>query len=182
MTIGSAILVSIALSIDTFAVSMSGSVSMGRLRLAKVAGVALSLAFVQTVFLLGGYYAGDAVARLIEKWGRYLGFAMLLYVGVDMIVEAVRNKEESQDFSGAWKILVAAVATSIDAVAVGASFGLSLVPAGELWLTAGVTFAATVIFAVSGMFCGSAVGRAFGRPAKIVAGIVLIAIGLEILL
>jgi len=173
----------IALSIDSFAVSMSGAVSMGRLQLPKVAKASLTLAVVQTVFFLGGFFAGEAVGNWVEKWGSYIGFALLLFVGFDMTREAMNDKDEApRDFSGSWKIIIAAVATSIDAVAVGASFGLAQVTPEDVYLTAFSTFIATVLFALAGMFSGSAVGRRFGRPAKIAAGIVLLAIGVNILL
>jgi len=182
MSIISIILLAIALSVDSLAVSMSGAVSMGRLRAGKVAEVTLSLAFIQTAFLLGGYFAGEAVSTWISKWGSWIGFGLLMYVGGEMIIEAIRGSEEDQrDFGSPWKIIVAAVATSIDAVAVGASFGLTQLCSTDLWATALMTFIATILFAGAGMFCGSAIGRKFGRPAGLCAGIVLIVIGIQLL-
>lgn len=182
MTFIEIILMAAALSIDSFAVSMSGAVSVGKLQFQKVAKVSICLAVVQTAFFLGGFFAGEVVGNWVETWGTYIGFGLLLYVGLDMIREAMKADEGERDFSGAWKIIVAAVATSIDAVAVGASFGLAGFASADVFYTAAATFIATIAFAVAGMFSGSVVGRRFGKPAKVAAGVVLIAIGVNILL
>jgi len=182
MTFFEIILMAAALSIDSFAVSMSGAVSMGKLQFQKIAKVSICLAVVQTAFFLGGFFAGGVIGNWVETWGTYIGFGLLLFVGFDMIKEAMKGDEGERDFSGSWKIIIAAVATSIDAIAVGASFGLAKFASADVFYTAVATFIATIAFAVAGMLSGSAVGRRFGKPAKVVAGIVLLAIGINILL
>lgn len=185
--IGKAIAIAIALSVDSMAVSLSGSVSLGKLDWKKISCVALILALVQTLLLCAGYFAGDGISVLVSKYGPWIGFALLLYVGGSMIYEALKETKCSceageaaaqKDFGSAWKIIVAAFATSIDAMATGGSFGLCGMRGAELGTIAAFTFLATVIFAVLGMLCGVRIGCRFGRPAKIVAGIVLIIIGL----
>lgn len=183
MTILEIILLAIALSIDSLAVSFSGAVSMGRLDWKKTAEISLVLAIVQTGFFAGGYYAGDAVSSLIQEFGKYLGFSILLVMGIRMIRESHDEKaEENVDFSSFWRIILAGVATSIDAVAVGASFGLTALPVHDFTITAIATFIATVIFAVLGMCCGSIVGQKWNKASKLAAGIVLILIGIRIML
>lgn len=183
MTIIEIILLAVALSIDSLAVSFSGAVSMGRLDWKKVVEVSLVLAIVQTGFFIGGYYAGDAVSSLIQEFGKYLGFSILLYLGIKMIRESHDDRdEESKDFSSIGRILAAGVATSIDAVAVGASFGLTGIVSRDFYITSAATFIATVVFAVLGMCCGSFIGRKWNKASKLAAGIVLIVIGIRILL
>lgn len=183
MSILEIILLAIALSIDSLAVSFSGAVSMGRLDWKKTTEVSLVLAIVQTGFFAGGYYAGDAVSTLIQEFGKYLGFSILLVLGIKMIRESHDEKsEENIDFSSLWRIILAGVATSIDAVAVGASFGLTALPVRDFTITAAATFIATVIFAVLGMYGGSFIGRKWNKASKLAAGIVLIAIGVRIML
>lgn len=178
-----AFIIAVALSVDSMAVSLSGSVSMGRIVWSKICKVALILAIVQTVLLGGGYFAGERISSFVSEWGPWIGLVLLLYVGGSMLVEAIRGGEDEQkDFGSIWKILLAALATSIDAFASGGSFGLTLMPIGEFLTIALMTFLATVAFAVLGMVCGSALGRKLGRPAKVAAGIVLIAIGVGIVL
>jgi len=210
--IGKAIVIAIALSVDSMAVSLSGSVSLGKLDWKKISCVALILALVQTLLLCAGYFAGEGISVFVSKYGPWIGFAVLLYVGGSMIYEALKEArccradgesaaeqgaegpgakgqategpgaEEQKDFGSAWKIIVAAIATSIDAMATGASFGLCGMEGIELSVIATFTFLATIVFAVLGMLCGYKIGCRFGRPAKIVAGIVLILIGLELLI
>lgn len=183
MSILEIILLAVALSIDSLAVSFSGAVSMGRLDWKKTANVSLVLAIVQTGFFAGGYYAGDAVSTLIQEFGKYLGFSILLVLGIKMIRESHDEKsEENIDFSSFWRIILAGVATSIDAVAVGASFGLTALPVRDFTTTAIATFIATVVFAVLGMCCGSFVGQKWNKASKLAAGIVLIAISVRIML
>lgn len=180
MSIIEIILLAVALSIDSMAVSLSGSVSMGRLNLRKTAEVSLTLAAVQTLLLCAGYAAGEFVSIFVDKYGKWIGLAMLLVVGADMIREALAERqEEERDLSGIGRIIVAAIATSIDAAVSGASFGLENMPLGEISSIAIATFIATVAFAAAGMCCGAAIGRKFGRPAKVIAGIVLIVIGIR---
>lgn len=178
--IGKAILVAMALSVDSMAVSLSGSVSMGRPGWKKTASVALVLAVVQTVLLVAGYCAGEGVSVLICKYGPPTGFAMLLYVGASMIADAFKSEKE-KDFGSVRKIFIAAVATSIDAMAAGCSFGLCNMPHKESATIAAFTFAATALFSVLGLVCGSRLGERFGKPAQIAAGLVLVAIGIELL-
>lgn len=183
MSIIEIILLAAALSIDSMAVSLSGSVSMGRPNWRKIAEVSLILAMVQTLLLGIGYAAGEIVSVFVDKYGKWIGLAMLLTVGIDMIREAIADKlEEERDFSGIGRILMAAIATSIDAAASGASFGLEKMPLGVISSIALATFIATVAFAATGMCCGAAIGRKYGRPARIIAGIVLIVIGIRLVL
>lgn len=183
MTIIEIILLAIALSIDSLAVSFSGAVSTGRMDWKKTAEVSLVLAIVQTGFFAGGYYAGEAVSSLIQEFGKYLGFSILLVLGIKMIRESHEGKaEENQDFSSLWRIFIAGVATSIDAVAVGASFGLTSLPAHDFAITATATFIATALFSVLGICCGSFIGRKWNKASRLAAGIVLILIGIRIML
>lgn len=183
MSIIEIILLAVALSIDSLAVSFSGAVTMGSLNWRKVAEVSLILAIVQTGFFMGGYYAGDAVSSIIQEFGKYLGFSILLCLGIKMIRESHdKTEEESLDFSSLWRIVIAGVATSIDAVAVGASFGLTAVCSRDFYITAIITFIATVLFSVLGMCCGTYIGRKWNKASKLVAGIVLIIIGVRIML
>ena len=183
MSIIEIILLAAALSIDSMAVSLSGSVSMGRPNWRKIAEVSLILAMVQTLLLGIGYAAGEFVSVFVDKYGKWIGLAMLLTVGFDMIREAIADKqEEERDFSGIGRILMAAIATSIDAAASGASFGLEKMPLGVISSIALATFIATVAFAATGMCCGAVIGRKYGRPARIIAGIVLIVIGIRLVL
>lgn len=184
MTIIEIILIAVALSVDSFAVSMSGSVSLGTLDWKKACRVACGLALIQTVFLCGGLFFGKTIGVLVSQWGRYIGFSILLCLGINMIREShkTEEEEESRDLSSLARIFSAGVATSIDAVAAGASLGLSGISKADVWFLSAATAVATALFCVGGMVCGIAIGRKFGQKSKFAAGIVLIAIGIRILL
>lgn len=185
MGTGEIILLAMALSVDSLAVSMSGSVTLGKLKFGNVGIVVLTLGTIQTIFFLCGFYAGEVVSNWIEKFGPYVGFCLLLYVAGGMIRESLSKdvSVEKRDFSSIWKIILAAIATSIDAVAVGASMGLSGTVSGkEVCSISVATFIATVLFATAGMFCGCKIGTKFGKPAGLVAGIVLLIIGIGLLI
>lgn len=182
MTIIEIILIAIALSVDSFAVSMSGSVSLGTLDWKKVCKVACGLALIQTTFLCGGLFFGTTIGALVTEWGRYLAFAILLYLGITMIRESHKEGDDERDLSSLGRIFSAGVATSIDAVAAGASFGLSGISKPDVWVLSTATLIATALFSTGGMVCGVAIGRKFGQKSKFAAGIVLIIIGIRIIL
>lgn len=184
MYIWEIVLLSLSLSVDSLVVSISGSVSLGRLRFSRVIYVAAVFAIVQAGLLFFGWLAGVAVAALIHKIAHTIGFVILLYLGGSAIWSAVNSTEDNGRVSlqGIWHLSVAAVATSIDAFAVGASLAMSEVSNDDIAvLVAGVgavTFAASAF----GVRCGSFIGRKFGRPAKLAGGLVLILIGIKLVL
>lgn len=182
MTIIEIILLAIALSVDSFAVSLSGSVSVGSLNWKKVSKVACGLALIQTVFLCGGLFFGTTIGVLVTEWGKYLAFAILLYLGITMMRESHKSEDDERDLSSLGRIFTAGVATSIDAVAAGASIGLSGISGTDSCFLYSATLLATALFSTLGMVCGTAIGRKFGHKSKFAAGIVLIIIGIRIIL
>ncbi|MBQ5983923.1 MAG: manganese efflux pump [Bacteroidales bacterium] len=184
------ILAGLSLSADCFAVSLCSSVTVDLVRARrKVWKVAAVFAVIQTSFLLAGWGA----ATLFADWlslhfdrfstvARWAGFLLLLYVGGMMILDAVRGETGHFSLSGLRGIILGGVATSIDALSVGISFGL----AGQEWtdiLPDSISvFIFTALAVVAGMLSGSAAGTRFGSPVRIAGGIILIALGIHILL
>ena len=161
MDIWEIVLLSLSLSVDSLVVSISGSVSLGRLRLSRVIYVAAVFAIIQAGLLFLGWLAGVAVATLIHRIAHATGFIILLYLGGSAIWSALNPSGEGGKVSlqGIWHLSIAALATSIDAFAV-------------------VTMAASAF----GVRFGALAGRKFGRPAKLAGGIVLILIGVKLIL
>ena len=158
----------------------------------KVLQIALVFAFVQTLLMLVGWLFGDLFVGFIHKAARLIGFLLLLYVGGSMILEGIKGKEEPRDLNGMRNIIIGAVATSIDALAVGVSMSLGQVGQDPMAVDHALivntmiadhvaVFIVTMLSVFAGMFGGYRVGRRFGRPAEIVGGIVLIGIGVGIL-
>ena len=169
MGLAELVLLAIGLSMDAFAVSICKGLGMKRINL-KVA-VILGLFF-------GGFQAGMPVI------GWALGSQFMGIIGGKMLWEAFTEDENEGDGKDAEKIdlgeyLILAIATSIDALAVGISFAalsVDIVPAVSL---IGIT---TFVFSVAGVAIGHTFGARYEKPATIVGGVVLVLIGLKILL
>ena len=112
------ILLSASLCADCFAVALCASVSMKNVRWTEVLRIALIFAVIQTSFLAAGWAFGDFISRYIMKIVKYVGMALLIFVGSSMIREAFSD-EEPHSLTGFRNIVLAGVADSIDALAVG---------------------------------------------------------------
>lgn len=173
MGIIESLLTAISLCADCFAVSLCSSITIKNINWKNVGIVALSFAIIQALLLLVGYLFGNALSGLVSKVSHIIGFVLLLYVGISMIVEGFRGKEEVRDLNGARNIILGGIATSIDALAVGVSESMAgQTTAGFLPLFIAV-FAVTFISVVAGIFGGRTLGRRFGRAAEIAGGTVL---------
>ena len=173
------ILLSASLCADCFAVALCASVSMKKVSLAEVLKIALIFAVIQTSFLFIGWAFGDFIARYVIKFVRYIGMGLLVFVGGSMIKEAF-SEEESQNLTGLRNIVIAGVADSIDALAVGIS--MSMAGRGLTGMTMPIVavFVITALSVIIGIKGGSVIGYRAGRPAAVAGGIVLILLGINI--
>ena len=128
-----------------------------------------------------GYFLGSQFEQYITAVDHWIAFGLLFLIGANMIREAVWGKEEQQNNSAMdfKTMLLLAVATSIDALAVGISFACIQVKIWSSILIIGLT---TFLFSVLGVKIGNVFGSKFEKSAGIVGGIILILIGLKILL
>ena len=175
-----AILIAVSLCADCFAVSLCSGVRAPHLHRDALLGTALLFALVQTAFLLVGWAMGSAVAGLVQSVGPFIGFLLLLYVGGTMLLEGIRNVAEAFSVDSWWHIFLGGIATSIDALAVGASQSLSGQDFRGLVPLAVSVFAVTALSVVLGLLGGGRIGAAYGRRAEIAGGLVLIAIGISL--
>lgn len=183
MTYWEIVLVALTLSVDTLAVTVSGSLTLRQAPRGRILGVALAFGLIQSALLFVGWACGASVMSLIYSVAGWLGFALLLYIGGSMILGALRREErKAANLDGFTAILLAGVATSIDASAVGLSYAMASIAMPTLYASLAVTFLVTAIVALTGIFGGCRIGCRFGRPAQIVGGIVLIVIGFRVLL
>lgn len=181
MTFLELLLTAIGLSMDAFSVSVCKGLTTRRFswRIALTCGLWFGL--FQALMPVIGYFLGSQFARYIEVIDHWIAFGLLFLIGANMIREAIWGQEDhghngTLDFKG---MFLLAVATSIDALAVGVSFACIQV---ELWssvLAIGIT---TFLFSVLGVKIGNLFGSKFEKPAGIIGGIILIIIGLKILL
>ena len=186
----SAILLGISLCADCFAVALCSSFTLPREEVRrKVWTIAAVFAVIQTGLFLVGWGVGTFATELIseyvghfEKVAHAIGFLLLLYVGGAMFLDGIRSKSDHLNLSGFKGIALGGVATSIDATAVGLSMSMDEAPWTEIWPIAVSIFVFTVLSVIVGMLCGSFIGRKLGYSARIVGGLVLIGLGINILL
>ena len=175
------LLLAVALSMDAFAVSLGlGAKHGGRvLPLAIRAGSFFGL--FQALMPLIGFYAGAGMLRYIEHVDHWFAFILLALIGGKMIYESLSRKGGGQDLAMLTNraMLVLAIATSIDSLAVGITLSIfDLAPLVSI-LIIGVT---TFLFSFAGIYIGHATGTVLKSKAELLGGFILIAIGIRILI
>ncbi len=176
------ILVAVSLCADCLAVSLCSGVTLRDMRWKRVLGVALAFAVIQAGLLLAGWAFGGLFAGAVQKVSHVIGFLLLLYIGVSMLVEGIRGGEEVRNLDGLRNVVLGGLATSIDALGVGVATSMEDVSwSGFLPLLISV-FVVTALTVVIGLRGGSAIGERFGRWAEVIGGVVLIGIGISFLL
>ena len=175
------LLIAIGLSMDAFSVSICKGLTTKKFswRMALVCG--LWFGFFQALMPIIGYYLGAQFQEMIEAYDHWIAFGLLFLIGANMIREAVWGKEEDENNAAldVKTMFLLAIATSIDALAVGVSFACIRV---KLWSSVIVIGLTTFAFSVLGVKIGNVFGSKYERSASIVGGIILILIGLKILL
>lgn len=174
-------LLGVSLAMDAFAVSITTGITLKDLRWKHALKVGLFFGGFQFLMPLIGYLAGSTFVRYIESVDHWIAFGLLAFIGGKMVYECIRPGEEEQvaNPTATGKLLVLAVATSIDALAVGITFAfleVSILPA--------VCFIAATTFLLSciGVKVGNLCGTRFQSKAELLGGIILILLGLKILL
>lgn len=173
-------LLALALSVDSFVVSMGGSVTLGHPTTGKVLRLSASFGIIQALFLFAGWVAGDFFYGHLQNVAAFIGVALLVYVGLNMIWGAFSGKDEKVNLDGAKNIIISAAATSIDALAVGVSMAMASTAIMEILVTCVFTLIITSVCCVAGIFCGSALGRRFGKWAVVGGGVVLLGFAVRI--
>ena len=180
MTIFELIVIAVGLSMDAFAVSICKGLSVRRLRPRHNIICGLYFGGFQALMPVLGWLLGRQFEALIKNVDHWIAFVLLALIGANMSREAVKNEEENLNDSFSPKtMLPLAVATSIDALAVGVTFAfldVMIVPAVSI---IGVT---TFIFSAAGVKIGNVFGAKYKSKAELVGGIVLVAMGIKILI
>lgn len=182
MDIITLLLLAVGLSMDAFAVAISNGITQQKntLKTALFSGLAFGL--FQGLMPLIGYWAGFMFSDIIEKYDHIIALVLLAFIGIKMIVESVdeilhpKTETNLQDIS--LKLLFTqAVATSIDALAVGVSFAAIKV---NIFFAVSFIAVTTFIFSFLGVMIGKGVGKKLKEKAGIAGGIILCAIGIKI--
>ena len=183
------LLLAIGLSMDAFAVSVCKGLAMQRLRLRECVICGVWFGGFQALMPFLGYLLGSRFERYITAISSWVAFVLLCAIGLNMLREALTKDEEAPSAGLDFKtMLIMAVATSIDALAVGITFAcvpLRLISAGALANTAlgvciiGIT---TFLLSCAGVKIGNVFGTRWKSRAELAGGIILILIGAKILL
>lgn len=178
------LLTAVGLSMDAFAVAMCKGLDMQRLNGKHAVVIGLFFGGFQALMPLIGYLLGTQFAHLISSVDHWVVFALLAFIGVRMIWEAARGGEDETacQCGGALnlrELTVLALATSIDALAVGISFAFLNVRIVPSVLTIGVT---TFLLSMLGVAIGCKFGAKYKSKATTAGGVILVLIGAKILL
>ena len=177
-------LIGVGLSMDAFAVSVCKGLAMKKVNKKQAVVIGLYFGGFQALMPFLGWLLGIRFQKYIVSVDHWIAFVLLVFIGGKMVVEAVREKGEKEigemDLPLNHKeMLVLAVATSIDALAVGITFAFLDVPIAEAVIIIGCT---TFVLSILGVVVGNYFGSRYKKKAEITGGIILILMGLKILL
>ena len=168
---------------DAFAVSVCKGLGMHRVNYAHALVIALFFGVFQGLMPVIGWLVGNAFAVYVTAVDHWIAFALLAFVGGKMLWDAFHDEGEEDesvaDRLDLCELFMLAIATSIDALAVGISFSFLQIDIVVAALIIGCT---TFVLSLVGVVVGNRFGARFEKPSQIAGGIVLIAIGLKILL
>ena len=183
MGFGELALLAVGVSMDAFAVSICKGLAMKRATLGGMATVGGWFGGFQALMPLIGFFLGSLFAAAIEAFDHWVAFGLLAIIGVNMLREAFGGEDECeccQADLGFKTMFVMAVATSIDALAIG--IGLAMTPGVNIWLAIGLIGIITFAMCCIGVKIGSIFGSKFEKNAQIAGGVILIGLGIKILL
>ena len=173
--------VALGLSFDTFALSLSFGVVKNKIVFWQAVRVAMVMAIFQAGFLVTGYFLGSVISDFIKTADHWVALILLSFLGIRMIIEGIRRKEdeEARDYTKPLTLVATAIGTSIDAFAVGISFALLEI---KIWVSGILIGAVTFLSSMTAIRIGKSAGKKLGRNVEIIGGLILIAIGLKIFL
>ncbi|MCL2790163.1 MAG: manganese efflux pump MntP family protein [Desulfobulbus sp.] len=182
MDAASLVAVALALSMDAFAVSLAAGATLHPLTFRPCFRLAFHFGLFQAIMPIMGWLAGITVQPLVAAWSHWVAFLLLASIGGRMMYTALNGEKkgaQTVDPSRGLTMVALAVATSIDALAVGLTLAMLKV---AIWIPALVIGLVTSGCAVAGLFLGARAGQRWGRWVEVAGGAILIGIGLKILL
>ncbi|MCL2040210.1 MAG: manganese efflux pump MntP family protein [Bacteroidetes bacterium] len=178
LSIFNVLLIAVSLSADSFAIALAIGSFFTTITKKEVAKLISAFMIAHFIMLLIGWYAGNIIVDYIDALSHWIILLFLGFVGIKLIYEAVKNKDEleiKKDFFRYRNILTLSLITSLDALAIGFSFALLhiniLIPNVIISVVVG-------IMSLLGIFVGGKLSKMFSKIMKIIAGIILIIIGL----
>ena len=182
----SLLLLAVGLSMDAFAVSICKGLAVGKVKAKHMCVVGAWFGGFQALMPTIGFFLGALFASAIEAFDHWVAFGLLAIIGINMLKEALEKKDASEDDPekdadlSVRTMFLMAVATSIDALAVGIS--LAMVGSVNIWMAAGFIGICTFLLSALGVKIGNVFGSRYEKKAEIVGGVILILLGIKILL
>lgn len=181
MSFISIFLMSFALAMDAFAVSVTKGITLRKINFSTASKIALFFGIFQGIMPLIGWFIGIRFESYIKTVDHWIALLLLGFIGLKMILEAKNDNSLdniSSDKLEIKELIVLSIATSIDALAVGVSFAFLNEPIFSIILTIAIV---TFILCFLGVLLGKSIGSLFKDYAQIIGGIILILIGFNIL-
>ncbi len=181
MNIFELLLIAVGLSMDAFSVSICKGLTTQRFSWRTALACGLWFGSFQALMPVVGYFLGAQFQEMIETYAHWIAFGLLFLIGTNMIREAVwgkKEKDENNGFLDFKTMFLLAIATSIDALAIGVSFACIQV---NIWIAISIIGVITFLFSILGVKIGNVFGSKYEKSAEIIGGIILILIGLKIL-
>lgn len=173
------LLIAVGLSMDAFAVSVCKGLSVKKVGVKHAALAGLYFGGFQFLMPVIGYLLGFRFESVIENIDHWVAFVLLAFIGGNMIKESFGKAEELNDDFSVKTMLLMAIATSIDALAVGITFAFLEV---QILPAAGLIGVTTFLLSFVGIYIGNAFGTRYKSKAELAGGIILVVIGVKILL
>lgn len=176
------ILIAVGLSMDAFAVSICKGLSAEKVSPLNMTACGAWFGGFQGLMPLIGYFAGSMFGRYIRAVDHWVVFILLSMIGFNMIKESYSpgHMENKEDCFKAGNLSIMAIATSIDALAVGITF--AILPDINIWLAVGLIAVITFCFSAAGVKLGSIFGAKYKSKSEFAGGVILVFMGLKILL
>jgi putative Mn2+ efflux pump MntP len=178
-------LIGLSLSLDAFAVSISSGISDRGLNSFHILRASFFFGAFQFIMPVTGWFLGNAFVSYIEAFDHWVASALLAFIGGKMLAAALPRKnrggaaKKGVDLQSLGKLFILAVATSIDALAVGLSFSMVN---RDIYIPALIIGSVTFGVCILGFHFGKKIGSVFETGSQIAGGIILIGIGVKILL
>ncbi len=181
MDIITIIAIAFGLAMDAFAVSITSGITIKNLKINNALKIAVFFGLFQAIMPLVGWLAGLSLRGFISEIDHWIAFGLLSFIGCKMIYESITVQSSKKEINplNVYVLLVLAVATSIDALAVGVSFAFLKVSIVTPVIAIGTI---TFILSFFGVFVGNRIGHFFENKIEIAGGLVLIGIGVKILI
>jgi len=182
MILSATILLAFGMSMDAFAVSISKGASLHKPKFSEALRTGLIFGAVEAITPLIGWGLGMLASQFVLEWNHWIAFVLLVFLGGRMLMEGWRGNADEEEKApsrhGFWLLVTTAIATSLDAMAVGVGLAFLQV---NIVFTALMIGCATLIMTTIGMMVGRFIGPLLGKRAEMLGGLVLIGIGVQIL-